>query len=112
MAAIPPAIILVNNDLTTSVRDSLVRQLYIDEVVDGYIYDYRVSLNPRYPNQMRESNQRIMVLKNFDDLINRSTFDLVGWVAHGMIAIEVNNFGPPGLTLPLARLTYHSLGYF
>lgn len=110
--AIPTTVMLVNNDLTASVRDQIIRQLYIDEVLDGYIFDNRVAADPGYVDSVHRENLRLMVLRRFDDFTNRELFDLVGWVAHGNIAIEKNLFGPPILTLPLARLTYHSLGRF
>ena len=42
MPFINSAIVFVNNDLTQNVQDALVRQLYINEVMDGYEFDQRV----------------------------------------------------------------------
>lgn len=112
MSSIPSSIMLINNDLTDSVRDQIIRQLYIDEVLDGYVFHNRVAGNPAYVDEVHQQNLRLMVLSRFDDFTNRELFDLVGWVAHGLINVEKNLHGPPILVLPLARLTYHSLGRF
>lgn len=112
MTVAPPAIIFVNNDLTDNVKSNIVRQLFIDEVLDGYVFDDRVTANADYPNQVRRSNLRLLVVRSFQELENRTLADLVIFVKAGLAAVEENKFGPPGFTLPVIGLSWGALGVF
>jgi len=105
MAIRPAAIIFVNNDLTDNVRDMLVRQLHIDEVIDGYVFDDRVTADPNYPQSIKANDLRLMVVRSFRELENRTLADVVIFVAHGLAAIEENKFGPRAQTYPVVDLT-------
>ena len=91
MAIRPTAIIFVNNDLTDSVRNMLVKQLHIDEAITGDIFDSRLALNPNYINELKSLRKRILVERTFADTTNREYADIVAFVAHGLIAVEENN---------------------
>lgn len=112
MAINPPAIIFVNHDLTTNVQDKLVRQLFISEVIDGYVFDDRVTADPTYVSTVHLTNLRLMVVRPFTELTNRDLADLVIFVKAGLASIEMNKFGPPGLTLPVLNLYWGALGVF
>lgn len=115
MGFIPAAIVCVNNDLSESVHDTLVRQLFINQVLDGYAFDNFVALDPSYPNKIKQLNQRVMIIRTFADRFNVSTWtipDIVMFIKQGLAAVEINKFGPPGLTLPVVRLYWGALGIF
>ncbi|MAE84330.1 MAG: hypothetical protein CMB80_16430 [Flammeovirgaceae bacterium] len=112
MAIRPAAIIFVNNDLTNSVRDMLITQLHINEVVDGYVFDDRVTADSAYPSTIKANDQRLMVVRSFLELDNRALADVVIFVAHGLAAVLENNFGPKGQTHPVVNLTWGKLSIF
>lgn len=92
----PPAIIIVNNDLTQSVQNTLVRQLRIDQVLDGYTFDQYIAIDPNWPNNIKNiHNQRILVVRDLRELDNRQYADVVAFISHGLITVEQNKFGPP-----------------
>ena len=41
----PPAIVIVNDDITAQIQGVLVRQLRIDQVMDGYTFDQTIADN-------------------------------------------------------------------
>lgn len=112
MAVNPAAIIFVNNDLTTNVTTKLVRQLFINEVIDGYVFDARVLADPSYTVSVHHLNLRLMVVRSFTELTNRLLADVVIFVKAGLAAIELNNYGPHGFTLPVTELYWGKLGIF
>jgi len=107
--ALPAGIIFVNNDLTVSVRNALVKQLYINDHMTGAEFDAIIAADPDYPAKVKQLNQRIMVIRSFEEDANRALADVVIFVAHATAAIEANNFGPPGLTYPVDSLTWGKL---
>lgn len=108
----PSAIVFVNDDLTANVEAMLVRQLYIDEVIDGYVFDDRLEANSAYLSQVKAANLRLMVVRSFEELENRELADVVIFVKAGLAAIECNGFGAPGQTFPVVNLTWPKLGIF
>lgn len=108
----PPAIIFVNNDLSDNVKAVLVRQLFINEVMDGYEFDDRVAADPNYPKLIKANDLRIMVVRSFRDTTNRDLADIVLFVKFGLGAVEKNNFGVPGYTIPLDRMYFSELILF
>ena len=112
MAIRPAAIIFVNNDLTDNVKTMLVRQLHINEVIDGYVFDDRITADADYPNYIKINNLRLMVVRSYLETDNRELADVAIFVAHGLAAIEKNNFGPRGQTYPVVNLTWGKLNIF
>jgi hypothetical protein len=113
VALIPGAILFVNNDLSESAHEMLVRQLFITEVMDGYVFDDRVAADPTYPNRMRKLGLRLMVVRTFANRADIPTWtipDIVLFVKQGLASVECNKFGPPGLTLPVVKLYWGALG--
>lgn len=121
----PAAIIYVNDNISDSVKEKLVRQLFIDDVqtsgefdgyVDGYsdgYYDgYVVPIS--YPLYLKSKGLRVMVLRN--DFPSRGTnpdwldADIVIFVKNGLAAIEYNRFGPPHPQMSVALITWFKLG--
>lgn len=112
MAIRPAAIVFVNNDLAGNLEETLVRQLHIDEVLDGYVFDDRIAANSNYVADVKAANQRIMVVRSFEELANRNQADVVIFVSHGLASVLNNNFGPPGITHPVMRLTWGKICVF
>lgn len=115
MVAVPPAILFVNDDLSPSAKDALVRQLFINQVLDGPTFDSYVAKDPSYPNKVKQLNQRVMVARTFADRFTVPTWtipDIVIFVKQGLAAVEVNKFGPPGFTLPVLKLYWGAFGIF
>ena len=106
---LPAAIIFVNNDLTASVRNALVKQLYINDYMSGSEFDAIIATDSDYPNKVKQLNQRIMVIRSFEEETNRTLADVVIFVAHATVTIEANKFGPPGITYPVDSLTWGKL---
>lgn len=112
MTAIPPAIIFVNNDLVPQVVNYLIRQLHLNEVMDGYEFDHRVSTDPNYPDVIKSLNLRIMVIRPFNDYTNRELADIAVFAKNGMFSIERNKFGPPYRQLKIADVYWGKLCIF
>lgn len=109
----PPAIIIVNNDLTQQVQNTLVRQLRIDQVLDGYTFDQTIAQDPNWPDSIRNIHgQRILVVRDLRELENRQYADVVGFIAHGLLSTEKNNFGPPLNSFPVNRIHWGQLGVY
>lgn len=109
MPIITSAIVFVNNDLTQNVQDALVRQLFIDEVMDGYEFDLRVSKDPNYPTIVHNNNLKILVVRSFYELTNRDLCDVAIFVKAGLAAIEQNKLGPHRGTHRVEKLTLYKL---
>lgn len=107
---LPSAIIFVNADLNDGIRNSLISQLEITENMTGQEFDARVTVDPNYPTNIHANHLRILVIRDsFHDLTNRNLADIVMFVKQGLASIEKNNFGPPGLTLPVQRINIYDL---
>lgn len=113
---IPPAIILINNDLTDNVLNYFVRALYIDEVLDGYVFDGYVldgyNNNINYVNLVKSENKRVLVKRSFEEVENRDLFDVVIFFKNGSFDIENNKFGPPVYNLPAKSIYWGLLFYY
>jgi len=106
------AVVFVNNDLTSNVQSFIVKQLHITEVIDGYTFDARIASDSDYLTKLCQLDLRIMVVRSFDELENRSLASVVIFVSHGLAAILENKLGPPGLTFPVVDLTWGKLCVF
>jgi hypothetical protein len=116
----PPAIIYINGntdgygnvygDLDGYGKATLESQLYIHETMTGDEFDARVSSDPNYPQIVHLMGYRILVIRaDLRNYTNREFADVVLFVKQGMASIEKNNFGTPGLTLPIERIEIHQL---
>lgn len=105
----PAAIIFVNNDLTDNVQAMLVKQLYISEVLDGYVFDQHIVDDSSYVNNQKLLNRRILVKRTLATVINRDFADIVGFVSHGLIAVLKNKLGPHEKTFSIVNLDWNKL---
>jgi len=109
---VPSAIIFVNKDLVDQVKNHLIKQLHIDEVIDGYVFDDRLLSNPNYITNIKQNKLRILVERSFLELENRTNADVVIFIKSGLASILKNNFGPPGNTYPVVNLYWGQLCIF
>jgi len=109
---IPTGIVFVNNDLTQSTQDALVKQLYITDIYDGYSYDNIIASDSSFPTFVHNNNRRVMVIRSFREEQNRETADVVIFVTSGTATILKNKFGPPNTTYRVAELTWQKLCVF
>lgn len=109
MPTITSAIIFVNKDLVPQIQGVLTRQLFLDEIMDGYEFDARVASDSNYPVNVHMNNLKILVLRDLFDLTNRNLADVVMFIKAGQASIEQNKFGPPGQTYIVDKLTLNQL---
>lgn len=108
--SLPAAIIFINGDFNTTTQITLSSQLKIDEVITKVEFDTRISVDPNYGQNITLNSMRILViLSSFQDLINRELADIVLFFKQGMISIQYNKYGPPGLTFPIDRINMYEL---
>jgi len=105
----PPAILLINQDISQNVQAMLVRQLAITEVIDGYTFDNRIAANTNYPNLVHSNNQRLLIMRPLSELNNRALVDVAGFIKAGMLAILSPFDTVPGFTFPIVNLTWADL---
>lgn len=108
----PSAIIFCNNDLVPNVEAMLVKQLYIDEIIDGYVFDARLEANANYLAQVKAANQRILVIRPFTELDNRTLADVVIFIKAGLASILKNKYGEPTFTTTVVNITWGKLGIY
>jgi hypothetical protein len=112
MAARPSAIIFINTDLTNSVKTFIMRQLHINEAIDGYVFDERLAANSNYSNIIHQFDIRLLVLRSHAETTNREQADIVLFFKNGLVCVEENKYGPPGITFPVVNLTLGKLGLY
>lgn len=100
----PSAVILVNADLTANVKAAIQRQLYINDTIDGYEFDLRLSVDPNYVDVIHANGLRVLVIRPFTELNNRDKMDIVLFCKAGLASVETNKVGPPGQTYPIERM--------
>jgi hypothetical protein len=108
-STIPAGIILVNNDINENIINTITQQLFIDGYMDGYHFDNIILDNPDYPFLVKQLNRRILVFRPLNELNNRELFDVVCFFKHGLLSVEINKFGPHGITVPLVSVTWQKL---
>jgi len=107
---LPAAIIFINGDFNLLTKTTITTQLYLTEIITKTQFDARVAADPNYPTTINLNSFRVLVvLPSFQDLVNRTLADLVLFYSQGMVYVERNKFGPPGLTLPIDRLNIYDL---
>lgn len=100
----------MNGDFNTVTQTTISTQLHLHEVITKTEFDARVSADPNYPQNITLNFLRILVvLPSFQDIVNRELADIVLFFKQGMIRVERNKYGPPGLTLDIQRINIYDL---
>lgn len=110
--ALPGAVVMVNNDLSSSVQNRLQIQLHIDETITGQELDLRLAADPDYIKNIRIMRQRVLVMRDFRETANRTEMDIVIFVRESMVYVEQNCFGPTGKTFALRDIYWGQLGIY
>ena len=106
---IPGAIIMVNNDLSNNIKNMLITQLHIDESITGQTFDLRLAANPNYSNNIRAMQRRLLVIRDLQDINNRTEMDVVIFIKNALASIVTNCFGIPGATHLVKNLYWGQL---
>lgn len=106
---LPAAIIFINNDLNSVLSNKISTQLFLDQIMDGYVFDGYVASDAYYASNLLLNNKRVLVKRSFNDTTNRNLASVVIFVKSGLASILKNNFGPPGLTLPVQNFYIYQL---
>lgn len=107
---LPGAIIFANSHLNDILRNKLVSQLQLNEILSLQEFNERVSIDPNYPQIIHNTFQRILILlTNFQDQTNRDLADVVLFLKQGQAYIELNKVGPYGLSLTYDNLQINKL---
>lgn len=113
IAHFPPAAILINSDISNQVLNTIVRQLKIDVILDGYEFDSYIANDGYWIDNLKNiEEKRILVKRNLYELQNREYFDIVAFVSNGLISIEKNKFGPPINSYPVTKIHWGQLCVF
>jgi len=105
----PSAIIVANNDLTENVKSMLVKQLAIDEVLDGYTFDTFVDGYSSYLEDVKKENKRILIIRSYQEDFNRNLTDVNIFIKLGLAHVLHNKIGPHGITYKIVNLTWDKL---
>jgi hypothetical protein len=99
-----------NNDLTPAIQSVLTTQLRLNEIISLTEFNARMIAAPDYPLVIYQNDIHLLVLGSYYDLGDRSVFDFCLFFKDGQCAIEsCHNNGPPGFSVPIARLTIDEL---
>lgn len=110
--AVPGALIMINNDLSSSVQERIRIQLHIDEIITGQEFDLRFAADNNYPLNVRAMRRRVLVLRDHRDLTNRESMDIVMFFKSGMISISNNCYGPVGQTYRVRDVYWGAIGIY
>jgi hypothetical protein len=110
--ALPGAIIMVNDTITSVNQNRLVINLHIDEVMTGNEFDLRINADSNYARTVKAHRKRLLILRDHRDTTNRALMDIVGFVKYDMLSITQNCFGPPGGTYKIINLHWGQLCIF
>lgn len=107
---IPGAVIFINSDVSQQMIDRLLIQLRADESITHAEFVARVEAEPSYHDILVNTNQRLIVILNdFRNINLREEADIVLFLAHGLVNVEKNKYGPPGKSFLLTSLHIQEL---
>jgi hypothetical protein len=112
MVVRPAAVIFVNDDLTTGVKNMFITQLHITESMSGTTFDARLVSDPDYVTKVKQLDVRLLVIRSLEENINRDYADVVAFYKAGLVSILQNKLGPPGRTYKLVNLDWGDLCVF
>jgi len=102
---IPSAIIFINETISNSVKDVLIKQLFITESITGDEFDNRLLSDPNYVDIVHLNNKRILVLRSFIEPIpNNFNADIIMFIKNGLASIISNKIGPYGYTTSIQSI--------
>lgn len=110
MTQLPPAIIFVNQDITDAIKNVLIEQLYIDETITITDFEQRLLGDSDYVSTVHNNGNRLLVIvADFRNYSQRNLADIVIFVKQGLATVLKNNYGPPGLAIPISNINIYQL---
>lgn len=116
MVAVASGIIFVNDDISPSVQEKMVTQLFIDYILTGDEFDANVSTDSTYPNQVKQFRKRILVIRSFDqgnivnNIPNRELADIILFVANGLANVLTKSGHHP--SFPIVNIHWGQFNIF
>lgn len=107
----PPAVLYLNSDTSLPVIVQITKQLYITEVIDGGEFDHRILSDGYYTQRVHGLQERVLVLREGHETINREYADYVLLYKNNLVYVENTKNGPPGHALPLDHVYLHALAF-
>jgi hypothetical protein len=111
-------VVFVNNDLSGSVQEKLISQLFIDILLTGDEFDANVAdgyTDGYYLAQVKANNQRVMVIRPFDNngipnnIPNRALADVILFVKNGLASVLTQEGHKP--SVPVVNIYWGALGF-
>lgn len=100
-----PAIIFSNTDLSNSIQQTLTTQLYLTSILTASQFDANIiSGDGYYISNVYTNHERILVLRDLQDVTNRAFADVVVFFKNGLASILNNRYGPPGKTVSINNI--------
>lgn len=116
MVAVPSGIIFVNNEISPSIQDKLITQLFIDFVLTGDEFDAIIIADQEYLNKIKQFQKRVLVIRPYDqnkiinNIPNRELADAVLFISNGLANILTKSGHSP--TVPVLNITWGELGIY
>jgi len=105
MSIIYSGIAFINAEISPSIQEKIVNQLFIDIVLTGLEFDAIVNTDPDYANRVKKSKSRVLVIKNYaqneitNNIINRDFADVILFVKNGLVNVVTKSGHGPTLTI-------------
>lgn len=106
---LPHLIIFVNKELTEQVQSVIEQQLFITVTLSHQQYN---TLDPDILDGYTRTD-RVLVLIDYQDtpLLHDGYADTVLFFSNGLLSVQKNKYGPPGLTWTAATINLNQLVY-
>ncbi len=112
MDKLKPFVAFVNDNITESIRETLVQRLFVSEVISFAEFQARMISVPTYIQSVHNLNRRVLVLTNFSDE-SYPTYadqaDLSLFCRNGLVRIGKSKVDNVGLTFPIATVQIFEL---
>lgn len=120
---LPKLLIFINKELTPQVLGVIQQQLFITKTftdtqytnLDGYntdgyyTYDGYTFPTDGYVFNDLKKTDRVLVLVDYTHMIDTSKMDILLYFSKGLLSVQKNKYGPPGLTFAAASITVDKL---
>lgn len=116
MAAVISGVAFCNNDLSPSVQEKIVTQLFIDYVLTGAEFDAKVVADPLYVSKVKIFNLRVLVIRTYaqndiaNNIPNRELADVVLFVKSGLANVVTKSGHGP--TVPVLNMHWGQFGLY
>lgn len=120
---LPKLLIFINKELSPQVLSVIQQQLLITKTftdieytsLDGYntdgyyTYDGYTFPTDGYVFSDLKKTDRVLVLVDYYHMIDTSKMDILLYFSKGLLSVQKNKYGPPGLTFAAASITVDKL---